>query len=579
MKRKIIAGKEFCTYVRTPLIADDVHAYNVIWDTGVTDKNAGMVITAKRNDGVTVTDYSVTDKQGRGEYTLAGNMYSVTGPLEIRLSLVWETTTLTEKVLIFEVIEGSGNEKIESEDNVPILNTILAKATEAVEKTSNIPTKLSRFENDGNFVQDEKYVHTDNNYTAEEKEKLRNIEQNAQVNVIEKVKVNGKELPAEEKTIDVTVPTKLSQLENDENFSQATSGHAEIFTAEGFIAAFNDGTLDDEVGKMIIIDDYPSMPAFYIASVESEFDSTYKLPTGQRGILALVQSFESGEPLGKYKFKPLKASPNDDCYTELLRLYKKGVVELKVSFDDYMALTSMINGWGTYVDGNGEEICTIDIGQRVTIRNMDLPDLIVCDVLDVNDTVECTLETNEEFLAELQRNGVVKVGSYTFKQAWVEVEQMNEAITASRPNDYELIKTIEITEDIPTVDEDGAKIPITFNLDDNGNTFKLDAFVIIIWCTETPSYESFWRADANKYPNPIFYKKPTGGKAFKLHSERLFKNQWLTIGGSKFYQSTSGMPLEYTYALEVDYITSLYFEIPQAPIGTKITVYGRRVKE
>ena len=577
MKRKIIAGKEFCTDVKTPLIADDVHAYNVIWDTGVTDKNAGMVITAKRNDGVTVTDYSVTDKQGRGEYTLAGNMYSVTGPLEIRLSLVWETTTLTEKVLIFEVIEGSGNEKIESEDNVPILNTILAKATEAVEKTSNIPTKLSQFENDGNFVQDEKYVHTDNNYTAEEKEKLKNIATNAQVNVIEKVKVNGKELPAEEKTIDVTVPTKLSQLENDENFSQATSGHAEVFTAEGFIAAFNDGTLDDEVGKMIIIDDFSTMPAFYIASVESEFDSTYKLPTGLSGMVALVQSFESGKPLGKYKFKPLKASPDDNGYTELLRLYKKGVVELKVSFDDYMALTSMLNGWGTYVDGNGKEICTIDIGQRVTIRNMDLPDLVVC---AVNDYVECTLETNEEFLAELQRNGVVKVGPYTFKQAWVEVEQMNEAITASRSNDYELIKTIEITEDIPTVDEDGAKIPITFNLDDNGNTFKLDAIYLIINCSEVSSYESFWRADANIYPNPIFYNRPSGGYHFRVHAERLKEKLWLTQSGTKFHTSANGCPLAWGYQLtNIDYITSLYFEIPQAPIGTSITVYGRRVKE
>lgn len=38
--------------------------------------------------------------------------------------------------------------------------------------TAKIPTKLSRLSNDGNFVQDTNYVHTDNNFTTEEKEKL-----------------------------------------------------------------------------------------------------------------------------------------------------------------------------------------------------------------------------------------------------------------------------------------------------------------------------------------------------------------------------------------------------------------------
>lgn len=42
--------------------------------------------------------------------------------------------------------------------------------------TAKIPTKLSQLNNDGNFVQDENYVHTDNNYTTEEKEKLAGLE-------------------------------------------------------------------------------------------------------------------------------------------------------------------------------------------------------------------------------------------------------------------------------------------------------------------------------------------------------------------------------------------------------------------
>lgn len=38
--------------------------------------------------------------------------------------------------------------------------------------TAKIPTKLSQLSNDGNFVQDTNYVHTDNNFTTEDKEKL-----------------------------------------------------------------------------------------------------------------------------------------------------------------------------------------------------------------------------------------------------------------------------------------------------------------------------------------------------------------------------------------------------------------------
>jgi hypothetical protein len=55
----------------------------------------------------------------------------------------------------------------------------------------SVPTKTSDITNDSNFVSDANYVHTDNNYTTAEKNKLSRIAAGAQVNKIETVKVNG----------------------------------------------------------------------------------------------------------------------------------------------------------------------------------------------------------------------------------------------------------------------------------------------------------------------------------------------------------------------------------------------------
>lgn len=68
-----------------------------------------------------------------------------------------------------------------------------------------------------NLVQDADYVHTDNNYTTAEKNKLSGIATSAQVNVLEGVQVNGTDLTITNKKVNVTVPTKTSQLTNDDN--------------------------------------------------------------------------------------------------------------------------------------------------------------------------------------------------------------------------------------------------------------------------------------------------------------------------------------------------------------------------
>ena len=67
-----------------------------------------------------------------------------------------------------------------------------------------------------------------NDYTSAEKQKLSGIASGAQVNVIESVKVNGTKVEPSSKAVDISVPTKVSQLTNDSGFQNATQVNSMI---------------------------------------------------------------------------------------------------------------------------------------------------------------------------------------------------------------------------------------------------------------------------------------------------------------------------------------------------------------
>lgn len=66
--------------------------------------------------------------------------------------------------------------------------------------------------------------------SQEEHVKLENIESGAQVNVIEGVSVNGTALTPSNKVVDVTVPTKVSDLDNDLDFQTSSEVQEAITT-------------------------------------------------------------------------------------------------------------------------------------------------------------------------------------------------------------------------------------------------------------------------------------------------------------------------------------------------------------
>lgn len=112
-----------------------------------------------------------------------------------------------------------------------------------------------------------------NDYTDAEKQKLSGIESGAQVNVIESVMVNGTELTPSSKAVDVTVPTKTSQLTNDSEYQSATSVES-IITAKGYqTQAQVQSLINSAVGN--------------IASIR--YEKVTSLPaTGSNGVIYLV---------------------------------------------------------------------------------------------------------------------------------------------------------------------------------------------------------------------------------------------------------------------------------------------------
>ena len=89
--------------------------------------------------------------------------------------------------------------------------------------TADLSDYYNKEDSDNRYVQKENGKGLSaNNYTTTEKNKLSNIESNAQVNIIEDVKVNGVSLTVTNKSVDVDVPTKVSELNNDSNYVKAS---------------------------------------------------------------------------------------------------------------------------------------------------------------------------------------------------------------------------------------------------------------------------------------------------------------------------------------------------------------------
>lgn len=105
-----------------------------------------------------------------------------------------------------------------------------------------VPTKTSELTNDDNVVKDANYVHTDNNYTTTEKNKLAGLSnyddteiknQIAQAGKIDVIKVNGTAQTVTNKTVSLTIPTNNNQLENGAGYITGINS-SDVTNALGF---------------------------------------------------------------------------------------------------------------------------------------------------------------------------------------------------------------------------------------------------------------------------------------------------------------------------------------------------------
>lgn len=112
-----------------------------------------------------------------------------------------------------------------------------------------------------------------NDYTSEEKTKLSGIASGAQANVIEIVKVNGTALSVTSKAVNVTVPTKTSQLTNDSTYVKKSEIPTQVsefnndmsyVTANNIIVMLKDYALKSDVSSMYkykgSVDSYAKLP-------------------------------------------------------------------------------------------------------------------------------------------------------------------------------------------------------------------------------------------------------------------------------------------------------------------------------
>ena len=126
----------------------------------------------------------------------------------------------TQKVIDWakgKFIQKEANKGLSEENFTPAYKEQLDNLVSTYATKSDMTTKLA-----GKVDTIAGKTLTTNDYTTPEKQKLAGVAPGANANVIETVKVNGTNQSVSGKSVDIKVPTKVSELTNDKGFATAT---------------------------------------------------------------------------------------------------------------------------------------------------------------------------------------------------------------------------------------------------------------------------------------------------------------------------------------------------------------------
>lgn len=116
-----------------------------------------------------------------------------------------------------------------------------------------------------------------NDYTNEEKTKLEGIEANAEVNIIEDIKVNNTSQSINNKSVNISIPTKTSDITNDSGFIDNSVNNLMNYTKSSDLATVaTSGSYNDLSNKPTI----PDVSSFITKDVNNLTNYTLKTDTG-----------------------------------------------------------------------------------------------------------------------------------------------------------------------------------------------------------------------------------------------------------------------------------------------------------
>lgn len=214
-------------------------------------------------------------------------------------------------------------------------------------QTSDIPTKVSQLDNDSNFINQHQSIKTINNQSLVGTGNI--TISHGEYNKINTISVNStNQTPDSNKNVNITVPTKVSQLDNDLGF--ITSGvvptnYVTVNTAQDITAAktFKNAADTTKIdGKEIIISgtetynvsgagagtNYPNSPSSVTATTETKIDHN-------------TISY-NGNSIGYYRgYYPTQVQSSDPAYVS----YNDGI-EIKTKPHDTVFCTGdIIHSW------------------------------------------------------------------------------------------------------------------------------------------------------------------------------------------------------------------------------------------